>query len=233
MTSPVTHSIPGSHSRVRIVIADDQSVARFGVKSTLGREEDFLIVGEAEDGEATLAQTTKLQPDILLLDIQMPRSSGPGTIQEVVQESPGVRIILFTGAITPSQSLEALEIGARGIVEKTTMVEDLALAIRTVQAGDYWFHGEPFSNIIQAETVLGRDVEDPKPPAYGLTSRELSAIQCISEGCSNRDIAQQLLISQETVKRHLSNIFDKTGVSTRLELALFAIARHLVVVEAA
>lgn len=226
-------TLTGHAATVRIVIADDQTVVRFGVNAMLAHEEEFRVVGEADNGEATLAQTMKLQPDILLLDLQMPGHSGPETILEISRKLPGVRIVLFTGAITPLQSVEVLRLGARGIVEKTSMVEDLAIALRTVHGGDYWFHGEQFCNFIEAQNVLGRRAETPKIQTYGLTPRERSAIQCISEGCSNRDIAREFAISEETVKRHLTNIFDKTGVSTRLELALFAITHHLVVVEAA
>lgn len=226
-------TLAGHAAAIRIVIADDQAVVRFGVNSMLGHEAEFRVVGEAENGEAAVAQTVKLQPDILLLDLQMPGFAGTGAIPEIARQAPRVRIIVFSGAITTSQSLEALRLGARGIVDKTSIVEDLAIAIRTVQGGDYWFHGEQFSNLVEAQDVLGRRAEAPKLQTYGPTPRELSAIQWISEGCSNRDIARQFAISEETVKRHLSNIFDKTGVSTRLELALFAITHRLVVVEAA
>lgn len=233
MKSPVSQAVLKAQTKIRIVIADDHAVVRFGIKSMLSHEAGFLVVGEAENGETAISQTVELQPDILLLDLQMPRSSGLNAVLSIVRQSPRVRIILLAGAITPSQSLEALQTGARGIVEKTTMVEDLTLAIRTVQVGNYWFDGKQFSNLLEAQKVLAGKFEAPKRRMYGLTPRELTMIQCIGEGCSNRDISKQLVISEETVKRHLSNIFDKTGVSTRLELALFGITRDLIVVEAA
>ena len=222
-----------NQSKIRIVIADDHAVVRFGVKSMLAHETGFLIIGEAGDGESALTQAVTLNPDILLLDLQMPQSKGLDVVQAVLRECPRVRIILLSGTIAPSQIIGALEAGARGIVEKTSMAEDLARVIRTVHAGDYWFDGAQFSNLIEAHRVLTRKFDVPKQQKYGLTVRELAVIQCISEGCANRDIAKQLVISEETAKRHLSNIFDKTGVSTRLELALFAVSRNLVVVEAA
>lgn len=226
-------TLTGHAAAVRIVIADGQTVVRFGVNAMLAHEAEVRIVGEAENGETTFAQTTKLQPDILLLDLQMPRHSGPETIVEIARKLTSVRIVLFTGTITPSQRLEALRLGARGIVEKTSVIEDLAIALRAVYGGDYWFQGEQFCNPIEAHSVLGRRAETPKIQTYGITPRERSAIRCISEGCSNRDIAREFAILEETVKRHLTNIFYKTGVSTRLELALFAITHHLVVVKAA
>jgi len=217
---------------VRIVIADDHAVVRSGLKGMLACEAGFLVVGEAEDGGSAVTQTAKLLPDILLLDLHMPQSVGLNVVQTAIREAPRVKVILLTATITPSQILEAVEVGVRGIVEKTLLAENLATVIRTVFAGDYWFDGRPFSNLIEAHCVLTRKLSVANTQPYGLTPRELSALHCIGEGCSNKDIAKELVISEETVKRHLTNIFEKTGVSTRLELALFAIAHNLVVVEA-
>ena len=233
MTSFVSQSTFETQTKIRIIIADDHAVVRFGIRSMLAREAEISILAEAEDGDAAVNQSVTFQPDIILLELTMPRCSGLEVIQSIARSSPRVKMVLLGGAITASQSLEALRLGVRGIVGKTTMVDELTLAVRAVQAGDYWFDGERFTNLVHAQAVLVKKCEVPIMRTYGLTQRELSAIQCISEGCSNRDIAKQLSISEETVKRHLSSIFDKTGVSTRLELVLFAIKRSLVVVEAA
>ena len=168
---------------IRIVVADDHPVVRFGVKNMLENEVGFEVVGEAEDGDVAITQTLELEPDILLLDLQMPRLPG----------------------------LEAL---------------------RAVLSGDYWIGGERVANLVAAlNELMKKAAAVPERKTYGLTPRELEVVTCIVEGCSNKDVAKQFTISEETVKRHLSNIFDKTGVSTRLELALFAIAHKLVVLD--
>ncbi len=212
----------------RIVLADDHPVVRIGVRNMLTNEEGFDVVGEAEDGDEAITQTLELLPDILLLDVAMPRLPGLEAMRAIMKGSPSVKILLLTSTITTQQIIEALHIGARGIVLKDALAGHLKTAIRTVTAGDYWIGGKRVVNLMAALHDLMQQATPPQPKTYGLTPRELEVVGCIVEGCSNRDIAKQFTLSEETVKRHLSNIFDKTGVSTRLELALFAIAHHLV-----
>ncbi len=219
-------------SPVRVVVADDHSVVRFGVKAMLTAEPGFEVVGEAEDGDVAITQTLELDPDILLLDLAMPRLPGLEAMRAIMGRSPRVKIILLTSTISTQQIIEALQIGARGIVEKGSVAGELIKAVRTVLAGDYWIGGQRVANLLQAlRELMAKAAAVPERKTYGLTPRELEVVNSIVEGCSNKDIAKEFTISEETVKRHLSNIFDKTGVSTRLELALFAIAHKLVVME--
>ena len=214
---------------IRIVVADDHPVVRFGVKNMLMNEPGFEVVGEAEDGDVAITQTLELEPDILLLDLAMPRLPGLDTMKAIMNKSPRVKIVLLTGKISTQEVIEALQIGARGIVLKESVAADLAESLRAVLSGDYWIGGERVANLLKALHELMQKAEKvPERKTYGLTPRELDVVKCIVEGCSNKDIARQFTISEETVKRHLSNIFDKSGVSTRLELALFAIAHKLV-----
>jgi DNA-binding NarL/FixJ family response regulator len=210
---------------IRIVVADDHPVVRFGVRNMLLNEPGFEVVGEAEDGDDAITQTLELEPDILLLDVAMPRLPGLEAMRAIMAKSPRVKIVLLTSTITSQQIIEALQIGARGIVLKDAVVGDL----RAVLGGDYWIGGERVANLVKAlQELMAKAAAVPERKTYGLTPRELEVVTCIVEGCSNRDIAKQFSISEETVKRHLSNVFDKTGVSTRLELALFSIAHKLV-----
>jgi len=150
-------------------------------------------------------------------------------MRAIMAKSPRVKIVLLTRTISVQQIIEALQIGARGIVLKDSVVGDLGQAMRAVTSGDYWIGGERVVNLLKAlQELQAQAAAVPERKTYGLTPRELEVVSCIVEGCSNRDIAKQFTISEETVKRHLSNVFDKTGVSTRLELALFAIAHKLV-----
>lgn len=221
------------NARIRVVIADDHPVVRFGVRNMVEHDPAFEIVGEAEDGDVAITETLELEPDILLLDLLMPRLPGLEAMRAIMDRSPRVKIILLTSTISPQQIIEALQIGARGIILKDSVAGDLTKAMRAVQSGDYWIGGERVMNLVAAlNDLMKKAAAAPEKKTYGLTPRELDVVMCIVEGCSNKDVAKQFSISEETVKRHLSNIFDKTGVSTRLELALFAIAHKLVTLEA-
>ncbi|MFP5210367.1 MAG: response regulator [Acidobacteriota bacterium] len=213
---------------IRIVLADDHPVVCIGVRNMLTEDEGFEVVGEAADGDEAISQTLDLEPDVLLLDVQMPRKPGIDAMRDILTTATRVKILLLTSTITTQQIIEALQIGARGIVLKDALANHLQTAIRTVHAGDYWIGGKRVVTLVSALRDLMQQAVPPQRKTYGLTPRELEVVGCIVEGCSNRDIAKQFSLSEETVKRHLSNIFDKTGVSTRLELALFAIAHHLV-----
>ncbi len=214
---------------IRLLVADDHPVVRFGVKNMLMHEPAFEVVGEADDGDSAITQALEVEPDILLLDLHMPRLPGLEAMRAIMSKSPRVKIILLTSTITTQQIIEALQIGARGIVLKDAVAGDLGSAIRAVSSGDYWIGGKRVVNLLQAlHELMKKTAAVPERKTFGLTPRELEVVQCIVEGCSNKDIAKQFGISEETVKRHLSNTFDKTGVSTRLELALFAISHKLV-----
>ena len=214
---------------IRIVVADDHPVVRFGVKNMLMANPDFEVVGEAEDGDEAVTQTLEVEPDILLLDLAMPKLPGLEAMRAIMSRSPRVKILLLTSTISTQQIIEALQIGARGIVLKDSVAGDLGEALKSVLNGDYWIGGKRVINLLTAlHELMQKAAAVPERKTYGLTPRELEVVTCIVEGCSNKDIAKQFTISEETVKRHLSNIFDKTGVSTRLELALFAISHKLV-----
>ena len=232
-SGPQAAGHPG-HPSIRIVVADDHPVVRFGVKNMLTNgETGFEVVGEANDGDEAITQTLELEPDILLLDLAMPKLPGLEAMRAIMNRSPRVKIVLLTSLIPTQQIIEALQIGARGIVLKESVASDLSESLRAVLSGDYWIGGKRVVNLLSAlHDLMQQAAAVPEKKTYGLTPRELEVVTCIVEGCSNKDIAKQFTISEETVKRHLSNIFDKTGVSTRLELALFAISHKLVDIDA-
>ena len=228
MSPNVPAAVEHRNGSIRILLADDHPVVRIGVRNMLRAEGHFDVVGEASDGDEAITQTLELLPDILLLDLSMPRMPGLEAMRAIMSGSPRVKILLLTATISTQQIIEALQIGARGIVTKDALIDQLTNAIDAVMQGDYWINGQRVVNLVGALHDLMQKAAVPERKTYGLTPRELEVVGCIVEGCSNRDIAKQFAISEETVKRHLSNIFDKTGVSTRLELALFAIAHQLV-----
>jgi len=204
---------------IRIVIADDHAIFRDGLRRLLATQEDFLVVAEASDGKEAISLAIELRPDVLLLDLAMPRVPGMEVLRELAHQEIAVRTILLTAGIQPFAVTSALQLGARGIVLKASPPELLLKSIRAVHDGQFWVGSEP----VAAWAKAGQ----PSTIGFGLTSREIDIISAIKEGSSNREIASKLAISEETVKRHLSNIYSKLGVSSRLELAVVASEQHL------
>jgi two-component system, NarL family, nitrate/nitrite response regulator NarL len=203
---------------IRILIADDHAIFRDGLRRLLATQEDFQVIAEASDGKEAIALATELQPDVLLLDLAMPRVPGMEVLRELGHKDLPLRIILLTAAIQPFAVTSALQLGARGIVLKASPPELLLKSIRSVVEGQFWVGSEP---------VPGWARGAQPATDFGLTSREIEIISAIKEGNSNREIAGKLAISEETVKRHLSNIYGKLGVSSRLELAVLASEQRL------
>ena len=211
-----------------IVVADDHPIVRAGVRNMLLSQPGFAVVGEAADGRQALDEIQKHKPDILLLDLNMPNLPGLETLRELTVQASATKTIVLTATIEKRQVLEALQLGARGILLKSAVAGDLLECIRTVSAGQFWMQGKPVINIVQVLKDLMDEMAQPPKKTFGLTARELQVVGLIAQGCTNKDISSECGISEETVKRHLKNIFDKVGVSSRLELALFALNHHLV-----
>jgi DNA-binding NarL/FixJ family response regulator len=213
---------------VRIVIADDHPIFRDGLKRLLESERDFKVVGEACDGVEAVKMVRQLKPEILLLDLAMPRRPGLEALREMSTDPTGVRVILLTAAAEKDQIVEALQLGARGVVLKDSATQILLKSIRAVMDGEYWVGRESVSNLVQyLRGLVGSSSNVARHRRYGLTPRELEIVSAVVAGYANKEIAEHFKISEDTVKHHLSNIFDKVGVSTRLELALFAVNQAL------
>ena len=213
---------------IRIIVADDHRILRDGLCKLLALEPDFRVVGETGDGDTALRLAQELHADILLLDLAM-SPDGLQVLRNLAnQPASSTRGILLTAAIENSQIVEALRLGARGVVLKEAATAVLFKCIRSVMAGQYWIGNEAVADLVK----LVREITAPVPkrtcPRNGLTPRELQVISTIVAGYSNREIAQKFSISEDTVKHHLTNIFDKLGVSSRLELATYAISHRLV-----
>lgn len=214
----------------RIVIADDHPIFRDGLRRLLETEPDLKVIGEACDGAEAVKLVKQLKPDILLLDLAMPRHPGLEALREMSSASNqnAVRVILLTAAAEKNQIVEALQLGARGVVLKDSATQLLLKAIHTVMAGEYWVGRESVSNLVQyLRTLVQSSGEEARQKKFGLTPRELEIVSAVVAGYSNKETAEYFKISEDTVKHHLSNIFDKLGVSTRLELALFAVNQSL------
>jgi len=212
---------------IRVLIADDHPVVRVGLRNMLLSDHQFEVIAEARDGAEALVLVKKLQPEVLLLDLAMPNMPGMEALRELTTHETQTRTIVLTGKIEKQEILEALQLGARGVIFKDAAVEHLAACIRAVMQGQYWLDGKPVQNLVQVLRELTAQTAPPPRKTYGLTARELEVVTLITEGCTNKDIATTFGISEETVKRHLTNIFNKLGVGNRLELALFALNHHL------
>lgn len=216
-----------SESAVRILIADDHTIFRDGLRRLLEAEPELQVVAEAADGAETVAQTRELNPDVLLLDLAMPRLPGMDVMRELSSngERLHTKIIVLTAAVERLEIVQALQLGARGVVMKEAATQLLMKAIRTVMAGQYWIGREAVGDIVE---FLRTNPSGEKPARnYGLTKREMDILTTIVAGLSNKEIARRFTLSEDTVKHHLTNIFDKVGVASRLELALFAINNRL------
>jgi len=214
---------------IKILIADDHPVVRVGLRNMLQANGQMKVIAEAKDGVEALNMVRTLRPDILLLDLAMPNMPGMDALRELTSESSSTstRTIVLTGLIDKRQILEALQLGARGVVLKDAVVDHLSACIRAVMQGQYWLEGRPVQNLVQVLRDLAAQTAAPPRKTFGLTPRELEVVSLITEGSTNKHIAHTFGISEETVKRHLTNIFNKLGVGNRLELALFALNHNL------
>jgi len=213
---------------IRIFIADDHALFRDGLRRILQAEPGFEVVGEASDGESLVAKTREAKPDILLLDLSMPRHDGMEVLRELAAADLPVRTLLLTASIQKSQIVRALQLGAYGVILKESTSQKLFDSIRCVMAGQYWVGRESVSDLVRALRSVTLPGDAPQRPRdFGLTPRELEIVTMVVAGYSNPEIATRCSISEQTVKHHLTNIFNKLGVSNRLELALFAVNHHL------
>jgi two-component system nitrate/nitrite response regulator NarL len=213
---------------VRILIADDHPIFRDGLRRLLEAETDLSVVGQAVDAAEAIQLAATLHPDILLLDVAMPKVSGLEALETLVDMPSAPAVILLTAAIDRADIVKALQIGARGVVLKESATAMLLKAIRVVIEGGYWVGRESVSDLMLALRSLGPVPERPEAlPAFSLTPREIQIVGLILAAAGNKMIADTLNISEKTVKHHLTNIFEKLGVSNRLELALFAAQHNL------
>jgi DNA-binding NarL/FixJ family response regulator len=219
---------------IRIVIADDHVMLRDGLNRLLEAESGFQVVGQAGDGDGAVRMCADLQPDVLLLDLAMPGGDGLTALKRLMAEAPSVHSILLTAGLDQNALVTALQLGARGILFKEAAATMLFESIRSVARNEYWLRGEAVRQVIDAIRLTTTPVaEVEKSRRFGLTARELEVIAGVAAGETNKEIAERLAVREDTVKHHLSNIFDKVGVFSRLELAVFAINHALVAEEGA
>ena len=199
----------------RILIADDHAIVRMGLNLLLAAERDFTVVGEACDGLQTVSECTRLRPDVVVLDLMMPKKDGVTVTEELHAKLPDVKIVILTSFGTAEGLSRAIQHGASGIVLKNSAETELVAAIRDALAGK-----QHFSSGLRSQIKLGH-------PTADLTDRQESILRSVMDGLSNADIARQQGVAEITVKNHLSAIFNKLGVSNRSEAVAIALRKHL------
>ena len=218
----------GEEQVIGVVIADDHPIFRQGLRSVLEAEDGFVVVAEAADGNEAVRLARDFQPDVLLLDLAMPGVSGMEALAELASAPTSVRTIMLTAAIEKAEIVKALQLGAAGVVLKSSSTDLLFKSIRSVMAGQHWIGRDAVSDLVEAlRSHMGAAPEKPARERFGLTRREVEITSAVVAGLSNREIARKLSLSEDTVKHHLTNIFNKMGASNRLELALFAVHHRL------
>jgi two-component system, NarL family, nitrate/nitrite response regulator NarL len=208
---------------IRLVVADDHALVLAGICGLLQSEPDFQVVGTATTGAQALAVAQRVKPDVVLLDVAMPDRSGLEVLPELVA-LPGVVVLLLTGAVDDLQRELAFRLGARGIVLKDWAIEQLFSGVRSVVRGEYWLWQRAAT---AGDAGAGPAARAEPKPARTLTARERQVLKLVVEGYLNREVADALGISEDTVKHHVTSLFDKTGASSRVELAMFAVHHRL------
>lgn len=203
---------------IRLLIADDHPVVRAGLRGMLGAEPDFDIVGEAADGAGAADLAERLRPDVVLMDLRMPRVDGVTATARIRDRAPGVRVLVLTTYDTDADILRAVEAGATGYLLKDARREELFQAVRAAAAGE----------TVLAPAVAARVIERMRAPRQEvLSGREIEILELVAAGRSNREIAGLLSISEATVKTHLLHIFSKLGVEDRTQAVTVALARGI------
>ena len=215
-------------SPIRIVLADHQQIFRDGLKSLLDSEPAFAVIGWAGSGLHALRMVHDLHPDVLLLDLTLP-GGGLNVLKKLAMMPEPVRTIALTASIDQDTLAAALQYGARGVILKESTTALLFKSIRTVMADEYWVAREDVGHLVARLRRLTEQSEaEGHAKRFKLTRREMEIVTAVAAGESNKGIAQRLSLSEDTVKHHVSHVFDKLGVFSRLELALFAINHDLV-----
>jgi NarL family two-component system response regulator LiaR len=208
--------------RIRVLVADDHPVVRQGLRTFLALQEDLEVVAEAGDGEEAVEKVGELLPDVVVMDLVMPKLDGIEAIRRIRDLSPTTRVLVLTSFLDDAKVFPAVRAGAAGYLLKDVEPADLAAAIRTVMRGEGLLHPAIAARVMEA---LSRP---ERSPAERLTERELDVLRLLARGLSNKAIALELHVSEKTVKTHVSNILAKLHLADRTQAALYAVRQRIV-----
>ncbi len=214
---------------IRVLIADDQALFRRGLYVVLGTEDGIEVVGEAENGEEAIAKAEDLAPDVVLMDVRMPKVNGIDAARAIRAMAPSTRILMLTVSDEEDDLYEAIKAGANGYLLKEISVEEVAEAIRAVVQGQSLISPPMASKLLSEFNSLVRRAEEKQQfPAPALTARELEVLKLVAKGMSNREIADELFISENTVKNHVRNILEKLHLHSRMQAVMYAVREQLI-----
>jgi two-component system nitrate/nitrite response regulator NarL len=216
-----------SFTPIRVLIANGHGLLRDGLRRVL-EDGGYAVVGETADGEAVVSLAKQTRPDVILLDLAMPRQDGIEILRRLSAAELPARTLLFMPSAERNQAIRALRLGAFGVIPQEATSQRLFESIHCIMAGNYWVESTNVSDLVKALREDSPAEGTPRQRRFGLTPREMETITLVVAGYSNPEIAQRFSISEQTVKHHMSNIFDKLGVSNRLELALFTVNHRLI-----
>ncbi len=214
--------------KIRVFLADDHAVVRKGLETLIGAQPDMAVVGIAADGEEAVQKALQLNPDVILLDIQMPRKSGLEAIAEIKAANPAARILVLTSYSEDATIFGAIKSGALGYLLKDSSPSDLIHAIRSVHAGRASLDPEIAMKVIQELNKVPANIPLTDDP---LTSREVEVLRLVARGKTNNSIADELFVSERTVRTHISNILGKLHLANRTQAALYALRKGLATLE--
>ena len=213
---------------IRVVIADDQAVFRRGLDVILGLEDDIEVVAEANNGEDAVAKAVEHAPDVVLMDVRMPALTGIQAAGRIRAALPSAKILMLTVSDEEDDLYEAIKAGANGYLLKEVSGEEVADDIRAVAAGQSLISPSMASKLLTEFSALARRASaQSQLPAPVLTARELEVLKLVAKGLSNRDVAEQLYISENTVKNHVRNILEKLHLHSRMEAVMYAVRERL------
>ncbi len=212
---------------IRIVLADDHAVVREGLRAFLELQEGIEVVGEAADGEEAVEEAERLRPDVLLMDLVMPRLDGVGAMRELRRRRPEIRVIVLTSFAEDERLLPAIQAGAAGYLLKNVEPSALARAVRAAHAGETLLPRSVIVGIAQ-RVAAARDRGSERIPIESLTPRELEVLRALTEGLSTPEICEHLFIAPNTLRTHVQNIMSKLRVHSKLEAVAFALRHRLV-----
>jgi len=209
---------------IRVMIVDDHNLVREGLKAVFEHGDDIEVVGEAGSGEQAIELVEDLEPDVILMDINMPGMNGIQATKAIKEKDQDVKIVILTMLDQEGYVYEAVKAGATGYMLKSTSSDELISAIRTVNEGKALLHPDATAQLLKEFVTLAEN----RAKDYGLSNREMEVLQLLSEGFTNKEIAKALWISEQTVKTHVAHIFDKLGTSDRTETVARALRNGLV-----
>ena len=213
----------GAERSIQVFIADDHLIVREGIKALLNTEADIEVIGDTGDGKSAVDEVARLKPDVVLMDLIMPGMDGIEAIGHIKKNQPDARILVLTSFATDDMVFPSLQAGASGFLLKDSPPEMLVDGIRQVYSGESWLHPKVARKVLQELTKT----KEEKTAGSELTNRELDVLRLLAQGFSNQEIADQLVLSEATVRTHVSHILKKLHLASRTQAALYALRKGL------